>query len=297
MKAYLDLMQDILDNSEDKMDRTSVGTRSVFGRQLRFDLKKGFPAVTTKKLAFNAVKSELLWFISGSSSEKDLREILYSDRNSEKQTIWTANANADYWKSKAEFEGDLGRVYGKQLRDWLTPIQHFGVHNGEDAYTVKHTDQLLNLIDGLKTDPNGRRHIICWWNAGEVAEGLMALPACHAFAQFHVNSKKELSCMVTIRSNDIFLGNPFNVASYALFNHMIAQVCGYTVNELVVSIGDAHIYLNHIDQVREQLSREPLPLPTLWLNPDITDIEKFTMDDIQLEDYQSHQSIKAPMAV
>ena len=297
MQQDLDLLQDILDNGEDKMDRTGVGTRSVFGRQLRFNLKDGFPAMTTKKLAFNAVKSELIWFLEGSAEDGRLKEILHGSYFSEKDTIWTANANASYWQPKAKFVGDLGRVYGKQLRDWLTPVQNFGVHNGEDAYTVRHTDQLLNLIDGLKTDPNGRRHIISWWNAGEVAEGLMALPACHAFAQFHVNSKNELSCMATIRSNDIFLGNPFNVASYALFTHMIAQVCNMNVNELVISIGDAHIYLNHLDQVNEQLSRDPMPLPKLWLNPQVTDIEKFTMDDIKLIGYQSHPAIKAPMAV
>lgn len=297
MRNYLDLLQDVLNNGEDKMDRTGVGTRSVFGRQLRFDLRKGFPAITTKKLAFNAMKSELLWFLEGSSDEKRLREILHGDRESTKPTIWTDNANADYWKPNAEFEGDLGRVYGCQLRNWRTPIKEFGVHNGLPAYTVKETDQLINLINGLQSDPNGRRHIICWWNAGEVSEGLAALPACHAFAQFHVNTKNELSCALTQRSWDLFLGASFNIASYALLTHMIAQVCNLQVSELIINSNDTHIYLNHIEQVREQLSREPLQAPTLWLNPDVTDIEKFTMDDIQLEDYQSHASIKAPMAI
>lgn len=297
MQQYLNLLQDILDNGEDKMDRTGVGTRSVFGRQLRFNLKDGFPAMTTKKLAFNSVKSELLWFLEGSNEDGRLKEILHGNYFSEKDTIWTANANAYYWQPKAKFSGDLGRVYGKQLRDWLTPVQHFGAHNGEDAYTVRHTDQLLNLIEGLKTDPNGRRHIISWWNAGEVAEGLMALPACHAFAQFHVNGKNELSCIVTQRSCDVPTGLPFNIASYGLFVHMIAQVCNMHANELIMSLGDTHIYLNQFDGVEEQLSRDPMPLPTLWLNPQVTDIEKFAMNDIKLINYQSLPAIKFPMNV
>lgn len=297
MQQYLELLQDVMTNGENRMDRTGTGTRSVFGRQLRFDLKKGFPAITTKKLAFNAVKSELLWFLEGSNDDGRLKEILYGNYFSEKDTIWTANANADYWQPKAKFDGDLGRVYGKQLREWRTPVQEFGTHVGEPAFTVRETDQLMNLVNGLKTDPMSRRHIICWWNPGEIDQGMMALPACHAFAQFYVNDNKELSCMATIRSNDLFLGNPFNVASYALLTHMLSQVCGLGVNELVISIGDAHIYANHFDAVNEQLSRNPLPLPTLWLNPDITDIEQFKMDDIKLIGYQSHDSIKATMAV
>jgi len=296
MKAYLELLQDVLDNGVQKTDRTGTGTLSVFGKQLRFDLSKGFPAVTTKKLAFNSMKAELLWFIRGSGNELDLREILHGDRNSEKSTIWTDNANADYWKPHAEFEGDLGRVYGVQWRRWITPINEFGVHQGSPAYTTVEIDQLTALIDGINTDPTGRRHIISAWNAGEIATKQFALPPCHVMAQFNVVNNK-LDCMMTQRSVDTFLGLPFNIASYALFTHLIAQICNLEVGELIMSLGDTHIYLNHIDQVREQLSRTPLQAPALWLNPDVTNIESFIMDDILLEDYQSHASIKAPMAV
>jgi thymidylate synthase len=295
MNNYLELLQDVMDNGEDKMDRTGVGTRSVFGRQLRFDLRKGFPAMTTKKLAFNAVKSELLWFISGSGDEKDLREILHGDRDSKKETIWTANAEAPYWKKQwSEFDGDLGRVYGVQWRKWRTPHIEFGAHQNVAAYTTFEIDQIKALVAGLKNDPNSRRHILSAWNAGEILMNKLALPPCHMMAQFHVNSRNELSCLETMRSCDVFLGLPFNIASYALLTHMLAQVCGMQVGELVMSIGDTHVYQNHFDQVREQLSRSPLVLPSLWLNPEIDDIEKFTMDDIQ---YQSHPAIKAPMAV
>jgi len=276
MKQYHDLLEDILNNGEVKDDRTGVGTISVFGRQLRFDLAVGFPAVTTKKLAWKSVVSELLWFIEGSGDERRLAEILHGSRDIERSTIWTGNAQAAYWTPKARYHGDLGRVYGVQWRDW------------------RGVDQLSNLIQGIKTDPNGRRHIITAWNVDELDK--MALPPCHVLAQFYV-SKGKLSCHMYQRSVDVFLGLPFNIASYALLTHMIAQVCDLKVGELIISTGDTHIYSNHVDQVKEQLSREEYPLPALFLNPEIKEVDKFSMDDILLFDYQSHGTIKADMAV
>ena len=299
MKTYLDALQFVLDNGVAKTDRTGTGTISVFGMQQRYDLSLGFPAVTTKKLAWKSVVSELLWFIEGTGDEHRLREILHGSRDSEKSTIWTANATAPYWKSKAKFAGDLGRVYGVQWRQWRTPVMEQKdavVYEGDSYYnlTVKTTDQLKNLIDGIKKDPNGRRHILSAWNPGELDD--MALPPCHAFAQFYVANGR-LSCQMYQRSCDMFLGVPFNIASYSLLTHMIAQVCGLGVGEFVHVLGDAHIYLNHVEQVKEQLQREPLPAPQLWINPDITNIEKFTMADIRLDNYTSMGPIKAEMAV
>jgi len=276
MQQYLNDLQYILDNGVVGEDRTGTGTVSVFGMQTRYDLTKGFPAVTTKKLAWKSVVSELLWFIEGSGDERRLAEILHGTRDASKQTIWSGNASASYWTPKAKFEGDLGRVYGVQWRD-------FGG-----------VDQLIELVEGIKKDPYGRRHILTAWNPGELDQ--MALPPCHCFAQFYVRNGK-LSCQMYQRSSDFFLGVPFNIASYALFTHMIAKVCGLGVGDFVHTHGDAHIYNNHIEQVKEQLSRTPLELPDLWLNPDITDITKFTMADIALLDYKSHDAIKAPMAV
>ncbi len=276
MKQYHDLLEDILNNGEVKDDRTGVGTISVFGRQLRFDLSKGFPAITTKKLAWKSVKSELLWFIEGTGDERRLAEILHGSRDSTNSTIWTGNAQATYWLPKAKYDGDLGRVYGVQWRDW------------------RGVDQLTKLIEGIKTDPNGRRHIITAWNVDELDQ--MALPPCHVLAQFYVSNGK-LSCHMYQRSVDVFLGLPFNIASYALLTHMIAQACDLKVGELIISTGDTHIYSNHVEQVKEQLSREEYPLPALFLNPEIKDIDKFAMDDILLFDYQSHGTIKADMAV
>lgn len=288
--AYLDLLKNILENGEDRLDRTGVGTRSIFGAQMRFNLSKGFPAVTTKKLAWKAMVSELLWFIEGSGDEYRLREILHGDRYSDKSTIWTDNATADYWvKQKLQrHPGDLGRVYGVQWRRWRKPLIRI------NKVILAHHDQLLELIDGIKKDPYSRRHIITAWNPGEL--DLMALPPCHMMSQFYVSNGK-LSCHMYQRSMDTFLGCPFNIASYALFTHLVAQVCRLSVGDLIISIGDAHIYQNHFEQVKEQLSREPMPLTTLWLNPDIDNITKFTMEDIKLNDYQSHSSIAAPMAV
>jgi thymidylate synthase len=299
MKQYHDLLEDILNNGERKDDRTGVGTISVFGRQLRFNLADGFPAITTKKLAWKSVVSELLWFIEGTGDERRLAEILYGSRDTERGTIWTGNTQAAYWKPKAKYDGDLGRVYGVQWRHWnrYTERKDFGpsYHGGQRVAVDKtEVDQLSNLIEGIKNDPNGRRHILTAWNVAELDQ--MALPPCHVLAQFYVSNGK-LSCHMYQRSVDVFLGLPFNIASYALLTHMIAQVCGLRAGELIISMGDTHIYANHIEQVKEQLTREEYPLPMLLLRSEIKDIDKFTMDDIILDDYQSHGTIKAEMAV
>lgn len=299
MQQYLKDLQFILDNGVESKDRTGTGTISVFGMQSRYDLTKGFPAVTTKKLAWKSVVSELLWFIEGSGDERRLAEILHGTRDDAKSTIWTANAQADYWTPKAEYPGDLGRVYGVQWRHWrkYTERKDMGdAHLGGVRVAADRTevDQLANLIAGIKSKPEDRRHIITAWNPGELDQ--MALPPCHSFAQFYVRNGK-LSCQMYQRSADFFLGVPFNIASYSLFTHMIAQVCDLGVGEFVHTIGDAHIYSNHVEQVKEQLSRETLALPTLRLNPAIKDIDGFTMADIELVDYQSHGAIKAAMAV
>jgi len=289
-QAYLNALKDILENGEDRPDRTGTGTRSIFGLQMRFDLTEGFPAVTTKKLAWKAVVSELLWFIEGSGDENRLKEILHGNRYSDKKTIWSDNATAPYWVGKKlqRHPGDLGRVYGVQWRRWRKPLVRV------NKVVLQNHDQLLELIAGIKEDPYSRRHIITAWNPGEL--DLMALPPCHMMAQFYVANGK-LSCQMYQRSADMFLGVPFNIASYALFTHMIAQVCNLEVGDLIITIGDAHIYNNHFDQVKEQLARKPLPLPTLKLNPDISVVTEFEMEDIELEGYESHEAIKAPMAV
>ena len=331
---YLFALVDILETGEVRNDRTGVGTLSMFGTQLRFDLSKGFPAITTKKLAWKSVVSELLWFIMGSGDERKLKELLHGNPNSDKKTIWTDNAQANYWQARSKFKGDLGRVYGVQWRTWRAPVF------GANRMGVKHIDQLANLINGIKSDPYGRRHVISAWNPGELE--LMALPPCHMMAQFYVSAltqeeinkqymdyratrndsekaamdvdregraktiddlkafglpTSKLSCQMYQRSADMFLGIPFNIASYALFTHMIAQVCGLKVGDLIICLGDAHIYQNHVEQVKEQVSRAPLAWPTLKLNPEITNITEFTMSDIGFVGYESHESIKAPMAV
>lgn len=292
MKTYLDALKFVLENGEVRDDRTGTGTIGVFGMQQRYDLTKGFPAVTTKKLAFKACLSELLWFIEGSGDERRLAEILHGSDTEHKKTIWTDNALAKYWVPKAKFQGDLGRVYGVQWRHWQTQKKRWISSSESEPVEV---DQLLDLIANIKEDPYGRRHILTAWNPGELEE--MALPPCHCFAQFYVSADNKLSCQMYQRSCDLFLGVPFNVASYSLLTHMIAQVCGLGVGEFVHVLGDAHIYLNHVEQVKEQLSREPLPAPTLWINPKVTDITKFTMEDFRLDGYTSLASIKAPMAV
>ena len=289
-QSYLNALKDILENGEDRPDRTGTGTRSIFGLQMRFDLSEGFPAITTKKLAWRAMVSELLWFIEGSGDELRLREILHGNRHTDKKTIWTDNALAPYWVGKKlkRSIGDLGRIYGMQWRRWRKPLIRI------NKVVLQNHDQLIDLIAGIKEDPYSRRHILTAWNPGELE--LMALPPCHILSQFWVNNGK-LSCHMYQRSADMFLGIPFNIASYALFTHMIAQVCNLEVGDLIISVGDAHIYKNHFDQVQEQLSRKPFPLSTLVLNPDVSVIMNFEMEDIKLENYQSHEAITAPMAV
>lgn len=303
MKPYLDALQEVLDHGEIRDDRTGVGTISLFGMQQRYDLSKSFPAVTTKRLAWRACVGELLWMIEGSGDERRLAEITHGTREGV-ATIWTPNAQAQYWTPKAKYKGDLGRVYGVQWRHWRTYEKReagsfkdsFGTYYSTPAGVVeKEVDQLEHLITGIKQDPHGRRHILSAWNPGELDQ--MALPPCHAFAQFYVSRDNRLSCQMYQRSCDMFLGVPFNIASYSLLTHMIAQVCGLQAGEFVHVLGDAHIYLNHVEQVREQLQREPLPAPVLWLNPDIQDINKFTMADIRLDNYVSHGPIRAEMAV
>ena len=264
MQQYLDLMRHVKANGVQKGDRTETGTLSVFGYQMRFDLAAGFPAVTTKKLYMRSIIHELLWFLQGSSNIGYLRE-----------------NNVGIWDEWADEEGNLGPVYGHQWRSWPTP----------DGGTV---DQISQLIDQIKTKPDSRRLIVSAWNVGQIEE--MALPPCHTLFQFYVADGR-LSCQLYQRSGDIFLGIPFNIASYALLTLMVAQVTGYQPGEFIHTLGDAHIYLNHMEQVDRQLSREPLPLPTMWLNPEVKDIFGFQFDDFRLENYQHHKFIKAPIAV
>lgn len=275
MKQYKQALEFILENGKLKSDRTGVGTRSVFGYQMRFNLQDGFPAVTTKKLAWKSVVSELLWFLEGSSDERRLAEILHGTRDLNKETIWTANANAAYWKPFAKFEGDLGNVYGKQWRN-------FGG-----------VDQIALLINSIKTDPDSRRHILSAWNPPELSQ--MALPPCHVMSQFDVTNGK-LSCQLTQRSSDMFLGLPFNIASYSLLTHIIAKECNLGVGEFIWSGGDCHIYNNHIDQVQEQLTRTEKTLPTLIISQDKS-LGNYELSDFQLANYNPDATIKAPMAV
>ncbi len=275
-QAYLDVLKQIMETGADRDDRTGTGTRALFGLQMRFNMKDGFPAITTKKLAFKAVKSELLWFLEGSTDDNRLKEL-----NGSEKTIWTANAEADYWTPKAAFPGDLGRVYAAQWRKWRKP----------DGTEV---DQIAEVIEDIKRDPNSRRLIVTAWNPGELDQ--MALPPCHMFFQFFVADGK-LSLLMHQRSCDMFLGVPFNIASYSLLLHMVAQVTGLEAHEFIHSLGDAHIYKNHFEAVEEQLSRTPLASPTLSLNPEVKTIDDFTMDDIELVGYESHPAIKAAMAV
>jgi thymidylate synthase len=290
MHNYHQLIHKIINEGSIKEDRTGVGTISLFGEQLRFDLSKGFPAITTKKLAWKSVVSELLWFIEGSGDERRLKELLYNDSTIDKKTIWSDNAQSNYWvdRKRKKHYHDLGRIYGVQWRQWRAPVL------GVNKMGIRHIDQLQELIKGIKEDPNGRRHIITAWNPGEL--DIMALPPCHCFAQFYVNNGK-LSCQMYQRSADVFLGVPFNIASYALFTHMIAQSCSLDAGELIITFGDVHLYSNHVDQAKEQLGRNEYTLPKLKLNENVKDITKFTMNDIDLENYQCHPAIKADMAV
>ncbi|MFA4820075.1 MAG: thymidylate synthase [Candidatus Aenigmatarchaeota archaeon] len=287
MQQYLNALRFILEKGAIKHDRTDTGTKAVFGMQFRYDMEDGFPLVTTKKMPWKSVASELLWFIEGSNDERRLAELLHGTRDPEKQTIWTQNANASYWKPHAKFEGDLGRIYGVQWRHWNS--------NGKEI------DQLARAIDLIKKDPTSRRIIVSAWHPGELdyeeqQPPVTALCPCHIFYQFFVASGK-LSLQMYQRSCDMLLGVPFNIASYSLLLNMVAQVTGLKAGDFVHTLGDAHIYQNHFEQVKEQLSREPFPLPSLWLNPSIKSIDNFKMDDIRIDNYQSHPAIKAPMAV
>ena len=274
MKQYLDLVKEVLENGNQKGDRTGTGTKSIFGHQLRFDLSKGFPMITTKKLHLKSIIHELLWFINGDTN------ISYLNENGVK--IWNEWANKD---------GDLGPVYGYQWRNW----------NGDEI------DQIKDLISTLKSNPNSRRMLVSAWNPcvlpdtsksfeENVANGKAALPPCHAFFQFYVNNGK-LSCQLYQRSADVFLGVPFNIASYALFTMMIAQVCGYQAGDFVHTFGDAHIYNNHIEQVKLQLSRDTRPLPKMEINPEIKSIFDFKFEDFKLVDYDPHPHIKGAVAI
>jgi len=264
MKQYLDLMRHVRDHGTEKGDRTGTGTRSVFGYQMRFDLAEGFPVVTTKKLHLRSIIHELLWFLQGDTNIRYLKENGVS--------IW------DEW---ADDDGNLGPVYGSQWRSWPTP-------DGQ------HIDQISQVIEQLKNNPDSRRIIVSAWNVAEVEN--MALPPCHAFFQFYVADGK-LSCQLYQRSADIFLGVPFNIASYALLTMMMAPVTGLKPGDFVHTLGDAHLYLNHLEQVDLQLSREPHPLPRMTLNPDVDDLFAFRFEDFTLEGYQHHKRIKAPVAV
>lgn len=264
MKQYLDLLRHVLEQGAEKSDRTGTGTRSVFGWQMRFDLNQGFPLVTTKKLHLRSIIHELLWFLKGETN------IAYLKDN--KVSIW------DEW---ADANGELGPVYGKQWRSW----------EGADGQTI---DQMQWLVDEIKRNPDSRRLVISAWNVAELPK--MALMPCHSLFQFYVVDGK-LSCQLYQRSADIFLGVPFNIASYALFTMMLAQVCGYQPGEFVHTFGDAHLYSNHFEQARLQLSREPRALPTLWINPDVKDIFAFKFEDFRLDGYDPHPHIAAPVAV
>jgi len=264
MQQYLDLMALVLESGVCKADRTGTGTRSVFGHQMRFDLAAGFPLVTTKKLHLKSIVHELLWLLSGSTN------VAYLKANGVR--IW------DEWADEA---GELGPVYGRQWRSW-------------PASDGRHIDQMAKLVEGLKSNPSSRRHIISAWNVADIDQ--MALPPCHCLCQFHV-ADGVLSCQLYQRSADIFLGVPFNIASYALLTHMLAQVCGYRAGEFIHTFGDAHIYNNHIEQAKLQLSRTPRPLPELKLSPDVGCLFDFTFDDIAFEGYDPHPAIRGEISV
>ncbi|MBP9219073.1 MAG: thymidylate synthase [Sterolibacterium sp.] len=271
MHAYLDLMRHVLEHGHDKNDRTGTGTRSVFGWQMRFDLAQGFPLLTTKKLHTRSIIHELLWFLQGSTNIQYLKD-----------------NGVSIWNDWADAQGELGPVYGKQWRRWQTA-------DGREI------DQISELVDGLKKNPDSRRHIVSAWNPGDVPK--MKLPPCHALFQFYVappaapGQAARLSCQLYQRSADIFLGVPFNIASYALFTLMLAQVCGYQPGDFVHTLGDAHLYTNHLDQARLQLTRTPTALPTMRLNPEVKDIFAFRFEDFTLTDYQPQPHIPAPVAV
>lgn len=294
---YLMLLEDIYQNGEDRVDRTGTGTRALFGKRLDIDLKAGFPLVTTKKMPFKMIKSELLWFLEGSGDERRLAEIHYGNRDEANRTIWTDNAEASYWTPKAEYEGDLGRVYGTQWRSWQTYKQYDDAKNGApDTFTLgKPIDQIAEAIDKIKNNPTDRRILVSAWNVGELSQ--MALPPCHMFFQLFVSNRRELSLQMYQRSVDSALGLPFNIASYALLTHMIAQVTGCTVGRLIMDLGDTHIYQDHIQGVIEQLSRKPKAPPSIQTIDDIKHIDDFKMGDISINGYNSHPAIDYKMSV
>ncbi|MBT8037263.1 MAG: thymidylate synthase [Verrucomicrobiae bacterium] len=269
MQQYLDLLTDVLDHGETRTDRTGTGTRSVFGRQARYDLRDGFPCLTTKKLHLRSIIHELLWFLKGDTN------IAYLKENGVR--IW------DEW---ADDKGELGPVYGQQWRAW----------EGDNGEVI---DQITQLIDGLKNNPHSRRHLVSAWNVGKVNQ--MALPPCHMLFQFYVHDidsdRPGLSCQLYQRSADLFLGVPFNIASYALLTMMVAQVCGYEARDFVHTFGDLHLYSNHLEQANLQLTRTPKNLPTMWINPEVNDIFSFTGDDFELRDYHPDPHIKAAVSV